>query len=284
MRRSVTARQEKIPFLLSGIAAHWYSLFRMRDACWRALWYLQRQGMDMVKGNGALRHAAKMSVFVVGLALAMSIPSIALAAMQPVYRFYNVVKGVHFYTASETERANVVATLSSIYRFEGVAYTIDTADPANSHPLYRFYNVVTRVHFYTASETEKANVIATMASTYRFEGVAYNVSLDTSGLPVYRFYNVKKKVHFYTASETEKANVIATMASIYRFEGPAFFIGHGVPAAGAPVTTSNLGLNYVGPAVVALSATDDIAVAHTYYKLDGGVQIEYTAPVHGAGD
>ncbi|HEY5548001.1 MAG TPA: hypothetical protein VIL17_00220 [Coriobacteriia bacterium] len=232
----------------------------------------------MGKEHGSLRSSAKIGAFVAILALAMSVPNIALAAMQPVYRFYNVVKGVHFYTASETEKANVVATLSSIYRLDGVAYTIDTSDPANSHPLYRFYNVVTGVHFYTSSETEKANVIATMASTYRFEGVAYNVSADTSGLPVYRFYNVKKKVHFYTASETEKANVIATMASIYRYEGPAFFIGHGVPAAGAPVTTSNLGLNYVGPVVVALSATDDIAVAHTYYKLDGGVQIGYTAP------
>jgi hypothetical protein len=41
---------------------------------------------------------------------------------QPVYRFYNFRKGVHFYTASEAEKNNVVATLSSTYRLEGVAF------------------------------------------------------------------------------------------------------------------------------------------------------------------
>jgi hypothetical protein len=91
----------------------------------------------------------------------------------PVYRFYNFRQGVHFYTASETERANVIATLGGTYRLEGVAYRVNTANPSNRTPLYRFYNFRNGVHFYTASETEKANVVATLGSTYRLEGVAY---------------------------------------------------------------------------------------------------------------
>ena len=38
-----------------------------------------------------------------------------------VYRFYNKSNGSHFYTASETEKANVLANLSSTYSLDGVA-------------------------------------------------------------------------------------------------------------------------------------------------------------------
>lgn len=40
----------------------------------------------------------------------------------PVYRFYNLKNGSHFYTSSEQERAHVEATWPGIYDFEGVAY------------------------------------------------------------------------------------------------------------------------------------------------------------------
>jgi len=41
---------------------------------------------------------------------------------QPVFRFYNFKKGVHFYTASAAERDSVISHLSKTYRYEGVAY------------------------------------------------------------------------------------------------------------------------------------------------------------------
>lgn len=40
----------------------------------------------------------------------------------PVYRFYNVKKGSHFYTADWYERDTVIATLGSIYRYEGPCF------------------------------------------------------------------------------------------------------------------------------------------------------------------
>ena len=237
----------------------------------------------MGESQRSVRHAAKMgALFVASLVLALSIPSIAFAALMPVYRFYNFKQGVHFYTADAAEKASVQANLSSTYSFDGVAYTIDTADPANSHPLYRFYNVVTGVHLYTADEAEKNNVIATLGSIYRFEGVAYNVSLDPSGAPVYRFYNPSKGVHFYTASEAEKNTVIATLGYLYRFEGVAFYLGHGTALdVTPPVTTTDALLNYPGPATITLSATDigGSGVAHTYYKLDSGAQTTYTGAI-----
>ncbi len=157
------------------------------------------------------------------MSLALGAPP---ASLLSVYRFYNFKQGVHFYTASEEEKNSVIARLSSVYRLEGVGYNINVANPANSHPLYRFYNFKQGVHFYTASEAEKANVIATLGSTYRYEGPAYNVCPTpvAGATTVYRFYNFRKGVHFYTASEEEKANVIASLGSTYRYEGPAFYL------------------------------------------------------------
>lgn len=91
-------------------------------------------------------------------------------------------------------------------------------------PVYRFYN--TRgTHFYTASEAEKNNIIARFSS-YRYEGVAYNL-LDYTGrntAPLHRFYNVKNGTHFYTASEAERARVATRYSSTYRYEGIAYYV------------------------------------------------------------
>lgn len=46
------------------------------------------------------------------------------AGMTPVWRFYNLRNGSHFYTASVTERDMVAATWPTVYRLEGPAYWI----------------------------------------------------------------------------------------------------------------------------------------------------------------
>lgn len=141
----------------------------------------------------------------------------------PVYRFYNIKTGTHFYTASEAERYLVAFRQGATYHFEGVAMVFDSTNPANSQPLYRFYNVKTGTHFYTASETEKANVMATMASTYHYDGPAYNVS-TSAGMAVYRFYNMRTGTHFYTASVAERDNTVAKLGGIFHYEGPAYYL------------------------------------------------------------
>lgn len=153
-------------------------------------------------------------------------PGTPPAVPKPVYRFYNVRAGVHFYTISEAEKANVIATLGAVYRYEGPSYWVNTASPYNNTPLYRFYNRRTGTHFYTASATERANVIATLGAVYNYEGPAYSVCAGAvaGATPVYRFYNRLTGTHFYTASEAERANVIATLGAVYNFEGPAFYL------------------------------------------------------------
>ena len=133
--------------------------------------------------------------------------------VKPVYRFYNLKNGTHFYTASELEKYNVKSKMAKTYRYEGPAYYVNSLNPENVAPLYRFYNVKNGTHFYSASVSETANVKATLASTYRYEGIAYNVSLNPAGTPVHRFYRLNQGSHFYTASEVEKANTIYEFTS-----------------------------------------------------------------------
>jgi hypothetical protein len=134
---------------------------------------------------------------------------------------------VHFYTASEAEKNSVVANLSSTFNLEGVAYSINSVNPANAVPLYRFFNTKNGSHFYTASAVERDSVIANLAKIYNYEGEAYNVSATAlGGTPVWRFFNVKKGFHFYTASEAEKNSVVTNLSAIYHLEGIAFYIGN----------------------------------------------------------
>jgi hypothetical protein len=43
---------------------------------------------------------------------------------QPVYRFYNLRNGSHFYTASASEADHVIATWPNVYQFEGQAFSL----------------------------------------------------------------------------------------------------------------------------------------------------------------
>jgi len=98
------------------------------------------------------------------------------ADQQPLYRFYNRVSQSHFYTASEGERDYVIATWPHIFSYEGPTYKVSVASGPWKAPIHRFYNMRNGSHFYTASETEKTNVIATWPHVYRYEGPAFYYS------------------------------------------------------------------------------------------------------------
>lgn len=53
----------------------------------------------------------------------------------PVYRFYNLSRGVHFYTASAEERDSVIARLSGTFRYEGAAFYVSSAEPTVPTPV-----------------------------------------------------------------------------------------------------------------------------------------------------
>ena len=143
-----------------------------------------------------------------------------------VYRFYNTTNSTHFYTASVAEMDTVLASYSTTYLLDGAAYTINTDNPANNTPLYRFFNKRNGSHFYTASEAEKNSLLANASATYALDGPAYNVCLTRvdGATTVYRFFNKSNGSHFYTASEAEKNKVQAELSATYTLDGPAFYL------------------------------------------------------------
>ena len=145
-----------------------------------------------------------------------------------VHRFYNTKNGVHFYTASTAEKDAVLRNLSGTYRYDGVAYTLNTSSAQNSQPLHRFYNFRKGFHFYTASDVEKDSVIRNLSGTYKYEGVAYKVSPTLVTVVhvesvVWRFFNKKTGSHFYTHDGAEMSRVMTTLSDTYAFEGKAFW-------------------------------------------------------------
>ena len=164
-----------------------------------------------------------------------------IANGSPIFRFLNPALGVHFYTASEGERDNILNDpgLSSVYDFEGESYigAPHDEDPlTGAQPVFRFLNTETQVHFYTISEAERDNVINDpgLSSVFSFEGVAYYGSeTPIEGYtPLYRFLNtnVDTPAHFYTPSAGERDNLLNDpgLSSVYQpegnEEGAAFYI------------------------------------------------------------
>jgi len=175
------------------------------------------------------------SVLVAAMVMLFLLPAVAHGAtLRPVHRFYNAGAGVHLYTADEAEKTTVMTNLSSIYKYDGVGYSLDTSGTLNTKPLHRFYNFRKGVHFYTASEAEKNSVEANLSSTYRYEGVAYKISATPTSMPVYRFYNVKTGAHFYTATSGERDYVIKHSGYTWRYEGVGFYIAGSVPPWSPP--------------------------------------------------
>ena len=100
------------------------------------------------------------------------------AGLSPVYRFFNITSGVHFYTISDAERASLQANTAA-FRYEGVAYYGSKVAGNGLVPLYRFYVPGKGFHFYTTSASERDSIRANLASSYSYEGVGYYV-LDSS--------------------------------------------------------------------------------------------------------
>jgi Repeat of unknown function (DUF5648)/Matrixin len=154
------------------------------------------------------------------VAISTATPSTATI---PLYRFFNVLTGTHFYTANESERLSIIQNLPA-YAFEGVAYNVPSNTGPGTVPVFRFFNTSTGTHFYTTSPAERDHIIAALPG-FRFEGTAFQAYTSDAGLlPVYRFFDTATGTHFYTASQAERDQILATLPS-YRLEGIAYFVG-----------------------------------------------------------
>ena len=121
-----------------------------------------------------------------------------------VYRFYNRWTGVHFYTASATERAFILATWPQ-FADEGTVWRASRTQDTDLVPVWRFFNRDTGAHFYTTDNTERQRILVTWPQ-FADEGPAFYAYQSDAfdRMPVHRFYNTQTQTHFYTAEESEK--------------------------------------------------------------------------------
>ena len=93
----------------------------------------------------------------------------------PLYRFYCPIDGKkgHFYTKSEAEKNELKAKSSHIWNYEGIAYYVAASQRSGTTPVYRFWAPGAKHHFYTRSESEKNNLVATAKHIWNYEGIGF---------------------------------------------------------------------------------------------------------------
>ena len=107
-----------------------------------------------------------------------SLNDASLTGASPVFRFFDTKDGSHFYTISTAERDQVLATRSDL-KLEGTAFfEFSSSQGNNSTAVFRFFDTKDGDHFYTASEAERDNVLATRPDL-AFEGVAFYAPQDS---------------------------------------------------------------------------------------------------------
>jgi hypothetical protein len=149
---------------------------------------------------------------------------VAPSTPQTVWRFRNLRNGFYLWSADPSEKATIINTLSGTWFYEGPAYNINTSNPLNSSPLWRFRNIRGGFYLYTADPGEKATIINTLGGTWTYEGPAYNVSMSSSGAPVWRFRNLHDGTYLYSADPNEKNTIVATLGWTWFLEGVAYYI------------------------------------------------------------
>lgn len=118
----------------------------------------------------------------------------------PIYRLFNRRTGEHFYTASRTEKEQLV---ESGWRDEGIGWL----SPKKSEtPVFRLYNPNNGEHHYTRSAIERDWL---RCLGWRYEGICW-YSDDDKQVPVLRHYHPVQKTgnHHYTTSKGESCHII----------------------------------------------------------------------------
>jgi uncharacterized protein (DUF1800 family) len=182
------------------------------------------------KGFGAARHALALAALALA---AWLIPALASAQTAvPVYRFFNIQTGTHFYTTSTNER-DIVLSRWPQFLYEGPVFYAYLTATAETRPVYRFFDTATGTHFYTQSDAERDQFIATQKS-YIFEGPVYYApyggGADRAAL--YRFYNTRTFSRFYTDNPAERDQVLQRYPW-FQLEGIGFYVFTSMTPAGS---------------------------------------------------
>jgi methionine-rich copper-binding protein CopC len=161
--------------------------------------------------------------------------SVDASANSPFFRFYNPIAKTYFYTATVSEKDNIL-NKSSVdrnnidewpYAFQGSTFNAASTEGSNTKVLVRFLNEITNHHVWSMDANEIANIKNNLPE-YKQEGPAgfvYTSDPDPSdpniGEEVWRYYNPDTRRHFWTA-DTEERNLIK-LTGVWIEEGVAFW-------------------------------------------------------------
>ncbi len=106
-----------------------------------------------------------------GLAMAGISPAANDPNATPVYRFFDVTNGTHFFTASQAEEAAVTATRPDLV-LEQANFDEHSTQQAGDVAVYRFFEMHDGTHFFTDSASERATIQATRPDM-TYEGIAF---------------------------------------------------------------------------------------------------------------
>lgn len=95
--------------------------------------------------------------------------------VRPVYRFWSDKLCGHLYTMDEQEKNRLIDEPRGGWILEGVAFYAYPLglQPAWACPVYRFWCRPQNTHFYTATESEKDNLIVNYPKVWTYEGIAW---------------------------------------------------------------------------------------------------------------
>ena len=95
----------------------------------------------------------------------------------PIYRFFDLSSGTHFFTASPTERDDVMTTRADMLYEAGNVFYEHLTPQLGDVAVYRFFDTANGTHFYTNSADERATLAATRADLVD-EGVGFYEPAD----------------------------------------------------------------------------------------------------------
>ncbi|MFV0529303.1 MAG: InlB B-repeat-containing protein [Lachnospiraceae bacterium] len=164
-------------------------------------WYTAMLGGDRVTSNTVFTQSYDMILFAQWTSKYTS-----------VYSLYNKNNGEHFFTATVSERDNLV---SAGWKYEGIAWKA----PRQGNPVYRLYEPASGAHLYTRDASERSNLLKL---GWKNEGTAW-YSDPAQKRPIYRLYNknaTAAAAHHYTVNATERDNLVKAG---WKYEGIAFY-------------------------------------------------------------
>ncbi|MCH2549707.1 MAG: matrixin family metalloprotease [Alphaproteobacteria bacterium] len=134
-----------------------------------------------------------------------------------------VESGYSIIISDGTDSRDGIDTLTSIeaFSFAGTSAVLsDLLNPSDiDNGVYRFFNLGTGTHFYSASPVERNHIINNY-DQFNYEGASFKsagaASENTAG--VHRFFNTEVGTHLFTMSEVEKFHIMGNIP-VFNYEG-----------------------------------------------------------------